>query len=346
MQNGLERLVLPRANQRIAQNAIRIHKEGTTLISRLAHKMLLLYAFSGILTLMPGAHVGYPKRLQGFNLERWLDLVSERLGHKHLYASVSFPPKVNENRFVAFLMGESGQSIGFAKVSRDDYTDQQILTEMAGLQKMSEFGPDSFSAPTVLDLGIYDHHQYLILEPFLSSTKCRTIDAPWRLEQILREMAEQYKEKAPVDCSWWDRLETKNDATQLLVEIAHRMRNQEIPVALSHGDFGAGNTYHCGDKIYLFDWEEFCGDAPRFTDWFFYVLPPVQFMRNRIEEVGRCYDAAYGRIRSLYPEVTHWDLGLALLLLSTRRNWVVSPEMTKMLSETIYIRCQQDENKH
>ncbi|MBN2503232.1 MAG: hypothetical protein JXB38_20815 [Anaerolineales bacterium] len=343
---GLERLALPRAKRSILQCAVNIHREGVTPKSRLAHNLLRLNAWLGTLLWMPGARSGVPERLNGFELSGWLDHVAGRLGQKKLYASIAFPPKIAENRFVAFLVSTAGQSVGFAKVSRDDFTDHQIRTEIAGLEKMAAFRATSFSIPAVLDSGIYDGHQYAVLESIIASARSGVTDMNLRLEQMLRELAASFSINQPTDCSWWPGLETAGVLVQPLVELVRQRQNQPIQVCLSHGDFGVGNTLQRRDIAFLYDWEEFCGDAPRFTDWFFFLLPPAQIKSYGLVEVAGAYDVAFERIRLFYPEVTHWDLGLALLLLSTRRNWVASPETTRILAEVIYQRCLRDDHKN
>lgn len=339
-ENGLERLALPNEKRSVIQGSISVHKEGATVKSQMVHKMLLLNSWAGTLTLMPGTHSGYPERLGGFDLGGWLENVAKNLEYNLLYASISFPPKTLENRFVALLVNEAGQSVGFAKVSRDNFKDDQIAVEIVGLEKMADLKPTSFSIPTVLDSGFYDNHHYLILKPIPFSTKRGGKSAGLDLERILHELASLSTMRPPFKCSWWHKVENHINSIEILVKQVEFAKENPIQTSISHGDFGPGNMVQSNGKNYLFDWEEYCNDAPRFTDWFFYLLPPTQLPRN-VEKIERMYDTAYEYLINIYPEVTHWDMGLALLFLTTKRNWVASPEATRTLAELIMKRYQK-----
>ncbi len=336
---GLERVAIPKARRAVMHCAIDVYRRGTTPKSRLAYALLRLGAWSGTLTRIPGIQVGRPRRLRSFDLDGWLAMVSERLGHRTLFASVAFPPKADENRFVAYLVTAAGRSAGFAKISRDALTDRQIANEIRGLKAFSDDRAASFSVPPILDSGIYDRHAYLILNP-LPAPRRRGVTNREHLERILVELAAPFKEKRLEECSWRPRLDAASASVEALVGLARERQKCSIPVTRAHGDFGCGNTWQVIDEVYLFDWEEFCGDAPRFTDWFTYILPLTQIDNSRPGEISSRYEVAFGRIQSHYPKVTHWDLGLAVLLLSTQRNWIVTSDNTRALSETIRQRCQ------
>lgn len=336
--SGIERLAIPKANGRVICNACDVHKADVTLKGKIGHLGLKLLAFLNLLELIPESHLGFPKRMEGFDLDEWLKFLGNEKGFDVSHAALAFSPKLSEKRIIALLLNQRGGKIGYAKVSRDDYTDHQFDNEIAGINIINEKG-FFFKTPEILVHGTLGSHRYLILQPISTSFMIMNDHKNKICERILHDLTSTSFDAKLNTCTWWDRLITTSEKVKPIVEYLVKNQDRTIPVSMTHGDFGPGNVLVSGHNVFLLDWEEFTPDAPRYTDWFTFLLPFARIKGKNKTELEIQYDKTYNKIRAMYPSVSHFDLLSSVALLSIQRNWIVPNETSTLLSEIIINKC-------
>ncbi len=256
------------------------------------------------------------ERLLPFDFASWLDSICEFLGEPLAKAVVVWPPQRNRGRVYVHLLGPDTKPLAFIKLSLNAYNDQLLLAEANALVELEAIGLHKFRIPSVLQVGSFENHSYLIFQPLPVDAK--PVNASWDTfpYQCIREYAgpdqllygEQLRELV-----WWQRFWEVTQAESAFAQEVRHLQELPLRVCRVHGDLTGANIAWVDGQLWIFDWEESCTQAPHMTDEiaFFFGLNQRQFLSNPLLGLR----ALTARYLSQSSQEHRWNVVMALAFL-------------------------------
>lgn len=207
-------------------------------------------------------------RFSNFDFDKWMEVVRRDLNVSNLYAIVSFPSQPERKRFYVNLVSKEGEPIAFAKISLDEENSRCLSNESNNIFKLRK-KTYSFKIPRILIEDIFEGYKFLVFESLPLNCSNENNDWETTLKGYSKELCTDTKDTKSInELSWWERFirEVPEKDRALFLKDFDLHGNISIDVCLAHGDLHNGNICCVKDKIWLFDWESSCMDAPVMTD--------------------------------------------------------------------------------
>ncbi len=206
----------------------------------------------------------------GFDFDRWLSQAQADLGAGGLIGIVYWPPQADRRRIYVHLFNTDLTPVGFVKVSLDTVNDGSLERETKALETLHTAALQQCRVPRVLSAGRFGGHTYLITEPIPVSAK----PVAALVESFPRACVDEYAGHARrvsaqeiTGLSWWAAYRSTLGNTDggfhnaLMGSMAHG-----LDIGNAHGDMGSANLVRDGETLWVYDWENYCDDAPLLAD--------------------------------------------------------------------------------
>lgn len=249
-----------------------------------------------------------------FDFEAWFDQARADLGEPGASAVVFWPTQRDRGRIYVHIFDQSIRPIGFAKVAFDQDNDQRLLTEAKTLTALQAQGLQECHVPAVLSAGWSHGHYYVILEPI--PTTAQPLEATYNAYPgpCVEEFAGRPRTVQPdrLDrLAWWQQFcEANGDKCGAFVEQLRQMARNGVQVRRAHGDFGPANIVRVDGRLWVYDWEESCDDAPALTDEVSFYLG-INFKKILADPLAALGKFAARHLRNVQPQ-RRTDVMLAL----------------------------------
>lgn len=206
---------------------------------------------------------------QGFALEDWLARMSKTLGVSDLAAGVLWPPQRERGRLYVHLLRQSGEAVGFAKVSLDQANDALLEHEAEALEQVRALALSRSRAPAVIELDSWQGHRHLVLEPVPEAARpvrvgLATYPQPWVVEYA--GTPQRFEQRQVRELDWWGRFAAQVRDGDAFAHAASGAIEPGITVCRVHGDYGGHNLLRDHGPPWLLDWEHSHEHGPRRTD--------------------------------------------------------------------------------
>jgi hypothetical protein len=167
---------------------------------------------------------------------------------------------------VLLVLGGDGQPLAYVKIGSSHLSNALVEREVQALQFLADHPNHSFSTPTVLHSGWWNG-RYLVVQSVpvrdmraaVGNRRIGYLDIPKELASL------QTRRMSLPESGFWEdillrvrRIPNKyhRDTLERGVRKADtRLKAEQLPFHLSHGDFTPWNTRYDGEKLYVFDWE-------------------------------------------------------------------------------------------
>jgi thymidylate kinase len=195
-----------------------------------------------------------------------LDRLEEVLGRRDLSFAISLGTPGPHRKPVVQVLEGSGRTLAYAKIGWDEATCELVSNEAEVLRGMEGKELQSLFMPTLLHL-----------EPWRGRLVCLQSPPPPKARQAGRYLDLGYFEALQelaglgfrrlrlAESMFWKSLSRWTERVMggvpgsnlgaLLEQVPHRLRDEELPFHLSHGDFVPWNALVVDGRPFLFDWE-------------------------------------------------------------------------------------------
>ena len=198
---------------------------------------------------------------------------------------------------VLLVLSGDGRPLAYAKVGLSRMSNALVQREGEMLQFLANQPIRSFSAPAVLHSGWWDGRYVVVQSAPKRETKTTAPSRRYQYLDIPKELAGLHTLWMPLEESalWTDVLlrigkvasKFYRHTLELGVRKAEaRLKGEQLPFHLSHGDFTPWNTRSGGEKIYVFDWEHSREAGLPAQDVFHFYFQEMRCVQRRnIEEI-------------------------------------------------------------
>ncbi len=192
--------------------------------------------------------------------------LKEVLGRRDLHFAISLGTPGPHRKPVVQVLEGSGRTLAYAKIGWDEPTCELVNNEATALRRMAGEELQSLGRPRLLHLGPW-HGRLVCLQscpPPEAREAGRDLDSGYL--GALQELAGLDSRRLRLGESlFWERLSLwteraaggvrNSSLSALLARVPERLRDQELPFHLSHGDFVPWNALVVDGRPFLFDWE-------------------------------------------------------------------------------------------
>ena len=250
-----------------------------------------------------------------FNFEAWFDQACADLGEPGASAVVFWPPQRDRGRIYVHLFDQSVRPIGFAKVASDQDNDQRLVTEAQTLAALQAQGLQECHVPAVRSAGWSHGHYYVIVEPIPTTAQPLEATCDAYPGQCVEEFAGTPRIVPPDRLNrlaWWQQFcqAKNNNSGGAFFEQLRQLVRDGVRVCRAHGDFRRGNIVRVDGRLWVFDWEESCDDAPALTDEVSFYLS-IDFKKIMADPLPVLSKFADRHLRNAHPQ-RRTDIMLAL----------------------------------
>jgi hypothetical protein len=262
------KLLVPSRPRRVAAGAIRNFKTASNSKERVQLTALALAARAGLHSLLPDQFTIAPGDGATPGIDAHLAAVLNRPVHVSLYIG---PPRA-VRKPVLQVLTDRGETLAFAKLSADAFTDELVQTEARIVTDLSSASWSVLRVPSVLHFGEWQRHQLLVQSAFPRGAVVALDDA--LLMRATDELAAVHglSQAALGESTYWHRLNARIHALpasasrdQLVAgsdALGRLLGETELEFGASHGDWAPWNMTIADGQIRAWDWEKFELDVP------------------------------------------------------------------------------------
>ncbi len=205
-----------------------------------------------------------------------------------------FAGRMNITGRVLIPLWNRKEIVAFVKLAIRKGAKNGIWSEVKAIHRIAENKPPGLVVPRV-----QWHEEYSILTPIfpmnahpveeltLPIVRCwEAIQVRWAKNYSLEEWIEanRWKERIATIARRANNGDVPSGVSpqnvmmlmSLIQRALHLIRSQHFMFALAHGDFSPRNIYWDGHTIYAVDWEHVRWNAPRFADFFNFLIEPFE----------------------------------------------------------------------
>lgn len=327
-----DKLYLPVIDGRLIRSGLAVHK-SSSIKGKIFHQILISKPCLGVLNKLSLVKYEEPERFGGYRWNEWKNHALQAIGIDSGWAAFSFPNN-EERRFVALLIDNNGQVIGFAKVALDEEIKKLFKNEVNGLRYFLKHKPNEFSVPEIKFEGEFEKGYYFIQTVIPPQAKYFSNINNMKWIRIVDEIVtNSITHKSLRSQSWWKKFHTLKKPTSMLLPFIESKASDNIQVCMAHGDFSPGNILYYKGDFWVYDWEGFSQNAPVMTDYLIYTIEhfiKLPFLSRSV--------IAKKIINYLFDNIEYTDnynIALALVFMSISRNWTVNDRLATALCEEL-----------
>jgi hypothetical protein len=286
-------LVLPLRPRRVTAAGLRHYKTSANASTRLKLQLLALGAQVGLADLLPDRiKVNRSPRGPDAGIEGYL---SDAL-NREVLVSLYVGPNRAIQKPVLQLLSPRGETLGFAKVGTNELTRELVRGEAQALTSLNAARWKRLTVPTMLHHGIWRGHEVLVQEPLAGSRRAKA-DPSLLTEAMLELASSSGVEVAAVTGSrYWKRLGERvgqlppsvyaDLLAHALREISALAADTRLDLGSWHGDWAPWNMAASGDRLRVWDWEQYAHPAPLGFDALHYRIQTLVVSDRRTPDVA------------------------------------------------------------
>jgi hypothetical protein len=195
-----------------------------------------------------------------------LEYLKHTLRREDLNFGISAGTPGPHRKPVLLLLGGDGQPLAYVKIGSSHLSNALVDREVQTLQFLASHPNHSFSTPTVLHSGWWNGRYLVVQSAPAQDMRAAVGDRRVGYLDIPKELASLHTRRMSLrESGFWEdillrvrRIPNKyyRDTLERGVRKADtRLKDEQLPFHLSHGDFTPWNTRYNGEKLYVFDWE-------------------------------------------------------------------------------------------
>lgn len=210
-------------------------------------------------------------RVLGFNLDQWIEEVSETLREPDLLPVLIWPPEPSRKRIYVHLLNADGNALGFAKIAFDSKSNRQLQRECETLQVLNESNHRKFYVPSVIAHNLFGNNYYLIVEVVPETAKtyrASNIGFPLGAVKEYSGTVRDFSYGQIKESNWYKKFCRLLDGSSCFMAGLSAISDKErVKLCRIHGDLGPSNLLQVDGRLWIIDWEESCDKGPYLTDF-------------------------------------------------------------------------------
>jgi hypothetical protein len=218
-------------------------------------------------------------------------LVREVTGECQPVFALSLGTEIRVRKLTVQVMHPNGEILGYIKLPLTDAAVERVRHEAETLNRLWSFPALRPHVPRVLYSGEWGDGYILFQSrgpsrpgPVQFNRQCeeflqllwgiRTTEKPGHI--LWEEVAARWGKAEPSLDSWWRAL-----GQAALARAGRELDGVMVPCGVAHGDFVPWNTRVGDGRLYVFDWESACWEAPSLWDAFHFKTQVAALLNKK-----------------------------------------------------------------
>jgi hypothetical protein len=263
---------------------------------------------------------GPSPRLEQFDWVRWTTEINQLLGGDRLIPAFYFPPQNHRKKCSALMFDSKGKPVTFAKIAWGEVDISQTLKEREAYLFCKNHVFRSFETLEILHHGEFEGRYYNLLSAFppdvALAQKCWNKIYKLAWEELSSSSRAQVRLE---DLKWWNQREMWNSSWIKAFDLVESQEPTSGYLFCSaHGDYSVWNARIRGNRLFLFDWEQFEKTAPLFLDPVYFILSSEVLLKKEkdYKTIAKAIDLGLNLSSYYQPQIP--DLLLVFIYLRTQ----------------------------